>query len=425
MTVGWIVRGVMVSICISLAALCVERLLARTNHSSARNQRWVWIVAMFASIGVPLASLWAKWGPPIFSAIVGPNREMALVAETAREGGKIAVKVVPGATDFVTALFMSWMRFVESDHGLSVRAVVLSFLALSAIGLSLFVAVHLWIRRRRMDWADGVVEGVKVRVASSVGPAVVGFRNPEIVVPVWVLGAPQETQRAIIRHEHAHIVAGDSRTLAVCGLLLAAMPWNVVLWWQYRRLRAAIETDCDARVLADGIDVRQYGAMLLNVATRSIPVPLLSPAFCANPSLIERRIRAMTSRSFRFVHLQFVGLACVALVMLGMSVDLSAPIVPSIRYKITGINLPISFHGTLQIVPGQRTPEAKSWLGIKDWSQQYGSVNGQTTAPFVTGNRRPSLRLTSGEITIGHTKTPSELKVVTVASLGVGQSTVK
>ena len=35
-------------------------------------------------------------------------------------------------------------------------------------------------------------------------------------------------------------------------MAVVLMPWNLPLWWQWRRLRFAIEVDCDARVLASG-----------------------------------------------------------------------------------------------------------------------------------------------------------------------------
>ena len=53
--------------------------------------------------------------------------------------------------------------------------------------------------------------------------------------------------------------------LALAQLALLVMPWNLALWWQIRRLRVAVELDCDARVLRSG-DVRFYGDLLLDVA---------------------------------------------------------------------------------------------------------------------------------------------------------------
>ncbi|UUZ52386.1 hypothetical protein LP419_22985 [Massilia sp. H-1] len=46
------------------------------------------------------------------------------------------------------------------------------------------------------------------------------------------------------------MAARDPQLLGLALLVLVAMPWNLPMWWQLRRLRHAIEVDCDARVLA-------------------------------------------------------------------------------------------------------------------------------------------------------------------------------
>ena len=51
-------------------------------------------------------------------------------------------------------------------------------------------------------------------------------------------------------HERSHLDAGDPRLIALAVTLLVLMPWNPLLWWQFRRLRRAIEVDCDTRVLS-------------------------------------------------------------------------------------------------------------------------------------------------------------------------------
>jgi len=68
--------------------------------------------------------------------------------------------------------------------------------------------------------------------------------------------------------EQSHLVAGDPRLLTGALCLLVFMPWNLPLWWQLRRLRRAIEVDCDARVLNAGHDVNRYGETLLEVGQR-------------------------------------------------------------------------------------------------------------------------------------------------------------
>ena len=61
--------------------------------------------------------------------------------------------------------------------------------------------------------------------------------------------------------------------LMVTALTLILAPWNVALWWQLRRLRLAVEMDCDRRVVAASSArpvihlavPREYGFMVVDV----------------------------------------------------------------------------------------------------------------------------------------------------------------
>ena len=57
--------------------------------------------------------------------------------------------------------------------------------------------------------------------------------------------------------------------IAAAAWAVALFPWNPALWLIVKRLRLAIEIDCDARVLAGRrSDVRDYGMLLLTVGSR-------------------------------------------------------------------------------------------------------------------------------------------------------------
>jgi beta-lactamase regulating signal transducer with metallopeptidase domain len=300
----WVIRILFATFFITITGLLIEQIVTRLVPRTIRSRRWIWVGAMVGSVALPLASVWMTWGHPLLSLIL--YRPITLEATTEVVMNNQAFQV---SSLHPLYKMIGWLGHVGVN-----RAILSTCIALSVLGLLIFIAVHTWLYVQRKQWVSSQVEGTDVLITPGIGPAVIGVRNPVIVLPTWVLGAPYEMQRAILQHEGSHIAAGDSRTLAVSALILALMPWNLALWWQYRRLRAAIETDCDARVLANGVNVRQYGEMLLRVATRALPVPILSPAFCANPSLIERRIVAMTKFSPRCPRIQVMVYACAALV---------------------------------------------------------------------------------------------------------------
>jgi hypothetical protein len=130
-----------------------------------------------------------------------------------------------------------------------------------------------------------------------------------------MLSLERSAQDLMLRHEMEHIRAGDPRTLAVAGTALVLFPWNAALWWLVRRLRTAMELDCDARVIRAVGGPRAYGMVLLAVGERyTVPLPLAA-SLVEPRSLLERRIRAMTTPRPRrplLVSLPFAAIAVLA-----------------------------------------------------------------------------------------------------------------
>ncbi|HEV2146467.1 MAG TPA: M56 family metallopeptidase, partial [Longimicrobiaceae bacterium] len=147
---------------------------------------------------------------------------------------------------------------------------------------------------RRRGWRRATVAGVPVLVSASTGPAVVGFLRGRIVLPEWALAWDGERQRMMVEHEREHLRARDPLLLLLAFTAAAAFPWNAALWWQLRRLRLAMEVDCDARVLRRHSDVRAYGLLLLEVGRVASSGRLPLVALTEPPSFLERRIHAMT-----------------------------------------------------------------------------------------------------------------------------------
>ncbi len=85
---------------------------------------------------------------------------------------------------------------------------------------------------------------------------------------------PTAVQSLILEHERQHMLARDPLLLRAGILLVMLVPWNLPLWWQLRRLRLAIELDCDARVLGSGADAIRYAEVLLGVVRRVTTVPV-------------------------------------------------------------------------------------------------------------------------------------------------------
>ncbi len=112
------------------------------------------------------------------------------------------------------------------------------------------------------------------------------------VVPRWVLALPGVQRRYVLRHEEEHRRSHDSLLLFVASLGLILTPWNLALWWQLRRLRLAVEMDCDNRVVSALGDANAYGELLFKVAQAASRGPRLQPAFLG-AGLLECRLTAL------------------------------------------------------------------------------------------------------------------------------------
>jgi len=187
----------------------------------------------------------------------------------------------------------------EPGAGLGLVGVVAGavWLVSTLVFLGLLLRARGLLVRDAATWRTERVLGRDVLVADRIGPAVAGTVRPRIVLPDWVLALPERQLRMVLAHEEEHVRAGDARLLGVALAIVTAAAWNPVNWWMFRRLRSAIEIDCDRRVLRRDADPLTYGESLLAVAARASRPPLAIAAFTESSHSLERRILAMTSRA--------------------------------------------------------------------------------------------------------------------------------
>src|SRR5262249_46044674 len=152
---------------------------------------------------------------------------------------------------------------------------------------------------RRGSGERSYLAGTAVYISEVCGPAVVGLFRPHIVVPRWLKKLSPDEQELIIAHERSHLGAYDTQLLTIAVCLVACMPWNPMLWWQLRRLRLAIETDCDARVLGLGYPIARYSETLIAVGERQSESYAMSMAGYGSKSFLERRIYNMLRKKTR------------------------------------------------------------------------------------------------------------------------------
>ena len=253
---AWIVYVTAIGCGAGAAGFVAEGALRRLG----RPARWAWAGAMVLSVAVPL------------------------------------VHLLGGGASMVEPTF--WRELPTGPHPFLMGwAAAAAWAAVSLILLSNVRLSDWTLRRNERLWRRRSVAGQLVLVAPGFGPGVIGAARPRIVFPEWVLDAAPCLRRVILLHEVEHVRAADTRLLLGAVVLVSLLPWSLPLWWQLHRLRGAVESDCDARVLAATGDARTYARALLEVAGRPSRAPLLpSTGLASGRSELERRIRLITAR---------------------------------------------------------------------------------------------------------------------------------
>jgi beta-lactamase regulating signal transducer with metallopeptidase domain len=275
MITSFMVHACMVAACCAAAAWAAEHALA----FSGRPRRLAWIAAMFLSAAIPAV------------ALLVPDRVAdAVPALTTMASAPVAVAAFTTALAELPAVTTG----APWEHGMAVGWTCMSLLFV------FFHATTAWrLSRRARQWKRDP-ERENVYIARDIGPAVFGWIRPRVVLPRWLGVVPESMQRLVLEHERQHIAARDPQLLGTALLMSALQPWNIPLLWQLRRLRLALELDCDARVLAADVDPVEYGEALLLVNQRNVLAPAGAIALIERPSQLERRIRIMTATAQRF-----------------------------------------------------------------------------------------------------------------------------
>lgn len=288
MLVTWMIYGLTLSALIAGGALLIESTVGLYGAQTRR----VWVVAMLAAVLVPLVAF----------VLGGSTGEAAgeMVAPVTRFPGAwfyLAIGPVSGRVDEVLGLIWT----------------VLSV----GVGSGFLIAA-LRVRLASRRWTTRELDGVTVLVSEDVGPAVVGVFGNRIVMPRWALESDATARSLMLRHEQEHVAARDRQVVLFGSVLLVLLAWNPVVWWMAKRLRLAVEVDCDRRVLESArCDVGTYGSLLVDVGRRRAGPVYAGAGFSWARSLLEHRILRMTAPAMGRRNLRAGGLLVgSALVML-------------------------------------------------------------------------------------------------------------
>jgi TonB family protein len=280
MIATWMLYASLVGLFVSLAAHALDR-AARANGLPSR---FIWLAAMIATLLAPVV------GYAVRRASLNAAATAGVTAGRATSLGPVNGVSRPATLNaFSTAVAKLRVAAVKGD---SEVAVIWAAFTLLLLGRLAFATGMLW--RDRRNWTAHEICGVSLFVTPDLGPAVVALPRSEILFPEWLLSLDEAHIAMVLRHEREHRTAGDPRVLIAATVLTALIPWNPALWWQMRRLRLAVEMDCDARVLRADPRIDRYGSLLLAIAQHPRTALYAAATLTESTSNLERRIDAMT-----------------------------------------------------------------------------------------------------------------------------------
>jgi len=295
MILGWMVYSIL------FGGLCVLAAHALENAARviSKPTRWIWFAAMGATLGISMMAMY-----------------MAVVGAT----GLIPRRHGPSWLDGPASMYISYYnRLLRWDPILS------PLLWVSSGVVAAMFAIAIWrLVQRRRAWQSASLDGHSVLVSDVEGPAIVGFIKSVIVVPKWALAESERVRSLIMAHELEHQRAGDHLLSALVLVATVAQPWNPAVWWIARRLRVALEVDCDSRVLRRGSDPRTYGLLLLEAGSRAAGCRLPIPALSRPLSSLEERLQIITAER-RSGRLRAARLALVAGILIATAAFMPEP----------------------------------------------------------------------------------------------------
>jgi beta-lactamase regulating signal transducer with metallopeptidase domain len=311
------IYGTEVAVLVSIAAWAIEQVAMWRGFA----RRGCWTAALLLTVGIPIVSILipAQAPPqnPVTPAVAfsqdAPALPAAAPSTLARRTDIHAVSPAPeSATQNLSAVTLETILVAAWWTGSCGMLIAYAFLTLR-------------LRRAAQNWHSEQINGQRVWITDSIGPAVYGFFSPKILLPEWLLQADGKERAAALVHERSHLEARDPALLLLGLLLVTLLPWNLPLWWQLRRLRFAIEVDCDARVLTQGLTPRDYGRALLAIGERGIAAPMGAVALTEPASQLLRRIKIMTTDIAKPGKTAILATIVLASVCIGVAAHTQAP----------------------------------------------------------------------------------------------------
>ncbi|MHB1170364.1 MAG: M56 family metallopeptidase [Longimicrobiales bacterium] len=385
-----VVYGLVAGFILLIAAITGEAMLGALRQP----RRWAWVFCLSVLIGLMVAApLRSVLSAPDSLPTVRLDGVHAVATPTVTETSAVSLEgLVVFAGRIINAPVASVALLLEHPAADRVSFILAGMWAAASLALLIgLVLTTLRNQRARRSWPLLQVAGAPVRISRDTGPALFGTLRPEIVLPAWLLDRPDAEQRMIVAHERAHLEARDPLVLLLGCIGILLFPWNLFTWWMMRRLRLALEMDCDTRVLRDAASSLPYAQILVATAERRATLRFLSAALADSQSDLERRLNAMTRRTMSHPALRATTAAATSALLILAACEAELPTSAELDAMNAGEMVeaaaPLaSVEGATYIVDGVETDAETALLIAPEMIVSVDIRKGATSASGVDGN---------------------------------------
>jgi len=258
-------------------------LSALVPRASAATRHFVWVLALAATLALPMVALVApRWEVPV------PSRFRPAAPTTSAT----PVSPIPSARSVVPTSSIGSAGSAETIGSAgtagSARSVLPSPTAIWDFGaalVGLFLLASLWgtarLARSAVVVTGGTLHGEvrdlarrlglrrSVRVLRAHGqamPMTWGAFRPTVFLPAGIEAWPVTRRQTVLLHELAHVKRWDWLTQLLARVVCVVYWWHPLAWVAARRLREERELACDDLVLAHGTVPSAYAGDLLEIA---------------------------------------------------------------------------------------------------------------------------------------------------------------
>src|SRR5690606_35594926 len=252
--------------------------IAFRNHA-ANVRYWIWFAAS-AKFLVPFAALaamgrsigWHAAPAPNFSWAEGLTHPMSTFVVTPVDG-----------TTWTSALLAAW---------------VFGSAVVAAFWLFRWLELHDEMRGAKPLKISHLVGcGVEARETVSIGPGVVGFFSPVLVLPRYVVQRlSTEHLKPVLKHEIAHLRRQDNLTAVVHMFVETVFWFHPLVWLIGARLIDERERACDEAVVASGVPPEVYAEGIIEVCRAHAESPLPCTAGVSSAGLKARVAQIVSNR---------------------------------------------------------------------------------------------------------------------------------